>query len=154
MPSLIDDYLCHKTLGAGISAKVKLATHLHSQQKVALKIYDKSNPLNEENALKTIYTEVEALSILNHAYLVKVIEYKEDAIWKKTNHEKLVLIRVAYVVLELINGGMLFDYIALESFDEKICRFYFKQMLSVMHHMHSSGVSHRDLKPENIMLDD
>jgi serine/threonine protein kinase len=48
----------------------------------------------------------------------------------------------------------LFDFVALEYFDHKICRFYFKQLLQVIHFTHSRGVSHRDLKPENIMLDE
>ena len=63
-------------------------------------------------------------------------------------------VSVAYMVLELIGGGELFDFIALQYFDQPICRFFFKQMLDTLHVVHSRGVSHRDLKPENIMLDD
>ena len=83
--------------------------------------------------------------------MVKLIDFKEDAIWVKSDG---VQVRVAYMVLELITGGELFDFVALEYFDQRICRFFFKQMLSTLHFFHSQGVSHRDLKPENIMLDD
>lgn len=58
------------------------------------------------------------------------------------------------MVLELIKGGELFDFVALEYFDHKVCRFYFRQLLQVIHFSHAKGVSHRDLKPENIMLDE
>jgi serine/threonine protein kinase len=42
--STIDHYVCTKTLGAGISGKVKLATDSNTGKKVALKIFDKSDP--------------------------------------------------------------------------------------------------------------
>ena len=63
-------------------------------------------------------------------------------------------IRVAYMALELITGGELFDFVALEYFNERTSRYFFKQMLQAMHYIHSKGTAHRDLKPENIMLDD
>lgn len=57
------------------------------------------------------------------------------------------------MVLEFVEGGELFDFVAQGAFSEPICRFYFKQMLQVLHYVHSKGVAHRDLKPENILLD-
>ena len=57
------------------------------------------------------------------------------------------------MVLELITGGELFDFVALKRFSPQVSRYYFKQMLQVLHYMHAQGVTHRDLKPENIMLD-
>ncbi len=57
------------------------------------------------------------------------------------------------MVLALIQGGELFDYIALRAFPTDVCRYYFKQMLQIMHYMHIKGFCHRDLKPENMMLD-
>lgn len=58
------------------------------------------------------------------------------------------------MALELITGGELFDYVALKAFPIEVCRYYFQQMLQVMHYMHFNSVAHRDLKPENIMLDE
>lgn len=55
--------------------------------------------------------------------------------------------------MELVEGGELFDYVAIKPFKPEICRFYFNQMLQALHFSHSSGVAHRDLKPENILLD-
>lgn len=61
--------------------------------------------------------------------------------------------KVAYIVLELVTGGEIFDYVALENFSEPISRFYFRQMMQALHYVHSLGACHRDLKPENILLD-
>jgi hypothetical protein len=43
MPSRIDDYLCTKKLGTGLTATVRLASNLTTRQEVALKIFERSN---------------------------------------------------------------------------------------------------------------
>jgi serine/threonine protein kinase len=150
MPSKLDNYVCTKTLGEGISAKVKLATDQNNGQIVALKIFDKSDPKNDAKAIRTIRREVEVYSNLEHRHLVRLIDFKEDATWERKSGN----IKVAYMALELITGGTLFDFVVLGPFNAKISRYYFKQMLQAMHYIHSKSFVHRDLKPENIMLDD
>ena len=68
----------------------------------------------------------------------------------KSNGEQ---VRVAYAARELMEGGEIFDYVALKHFDQPICRYVFNELLSALSFIHKAGVSHRDLKPENIMLD-
>ena len=82
--------------------------------------------------------------------MVRLLEYKNDAKWVKSNGRQ---VSVAYMVLEFVQGGELFDFVSLGAVSEPVCRYYFKQMLQVMHYVHTKGVAHRDLKPENIMLD-
>lgn len=60
-----------------------------------------------------------------------------------------------YILLELVNGGSLFDYVAQAGrFEEKYARHYFNQLMSGINHIHASGFAHRDIKLENLMLDD
>ena len=40
------------------------------------------------------------------------------------------------------------------TFDEPICRYYFKQLLTGLKYCHEAGFAHRDLKCENLVLDD
>jgi serine/threonine protein kinase len=149
MPYTIDTYTCEKTLGSGISAKVKLARSADGTR-VALKVFDKTNPQNSAKAIETLKNEAEVYKNLNHPYMVKLLDFKEHAIKTKSDGTQ---VPVAYMALELITGGELFDFVALKPFSVEICRYYFKQMLQVCHYMHIKGVAHRDLKPENIMLD-
>ena len=125
MPSQIDEYTCTKTLGSGVSAKVKLATKEGKQY--ALKVFDKSNHANSNKVLELLKKEVDTIKHLNHPNLVNLIAFKDSAIWKKSDGKE---IPIAYIVLELISGGELFDFVASTgAFSEPVCRYYFKQML-------------------------
>lgn len=96
--------------------------------------------------------EVEKLSTLKHLNVLNVIEpTKQGKIQNSDGTTKDVL----YVVLELAKGGELFDYLMeTGKFGEKLSRFYFKQMIEGIEHIHSHNLTHRDLKPENLLFDD
>lgn len=55
--------------------------------------------------------------------MVRLVEYKEHAIWSKSGGRQ---IPIAYMALELVSGGELFDYVALKQFNVDVCRYYFK----------------------------
>lgn len=39
-------------------------------------------------------------------------------------------------------------------FEEPFARYFFRELVNGLHHMHQHGIVHRDLKPENILLDE
>ena len=58
-----------------------------------------------------------------------------------------------YIVLELAEGGELFDKIIEKTrFNETEAKLHFYQMASAIQYLHSKKICHRDLKPENILL--
>lgn len=61
-------------------------------------------------------------------------EFKEEGVWEKTSGNRAI----SYIVLELVGGGELFDFVATGgALSEEICRYYFRQMLSGLHYLHS-----------------
>lgn len=63
-------------------------------------------------------------------------------------------IQVTYLVEEFVEGSDLFAYVSNTGpFSESICRYFFKQMLSGINHIHQKGHSHRDLRMENMLID-
>ena len=58
-----------------------------------------------------------------------------------------------YMVLELLKGGNLVDYLKQHGkFTEKEAAIFIRAILKGVHHCHERGVMHRDLKPENILF--
>ena len=149
MPSRVDNYTLGKTLGAGVSAKVKLAQDPQGNQ-YALKIFDLQNENVTQKTVELLRNEVAIYRNLKHENIVRLFDFKENA--EKINDRKEVK-KVHYIVLEFVTGGELFDYVALQAFKPEICRFYFSQMLKALHLVHSQGACHRDLKPENVLLE-
>lgn len=60
-----------------------------------------------------------------------------------------------FLVMELANGGELFDRIKLDcGTREELAKSFFRQLLDGVRHCHEQGICHRDLKPENLLLTD
>jgi serine/threonine protein kinase len=144
MPTTLGKYQLGKTLGSGVSCKVKLAKDA-SGTRYAVKILHKDEQFQE-----LIKTEVESLKNLKHPNIVNLVEVGHGVCENPKKSPK----SVDYIVLELVQGGELFDFVALSGrFNENVARYYFSQLMEALNYMHSAGACHRDLKPENIMLD-
>lgn len=133
-------YEMGRTLGEGHFGKVKLARHAETGRAFAIKILDRQRIL----AMKIdeqIKREIATLKLLKHPNVVRLYEVSAS----KTK---------IYMVLEYVNGGELFDKIALKGkLTEKEARKLFQQLIDAVAYCHEKGVYHRDLKPENVLVD-
>jgi serine/threonine protein kinase len=102
--------------------------------------------------LKLVGTEVNTMRHLSHPNIVNLLDFATDAFVEKDDGRKIPVICIA---LELATGGELFDYVATGgAFNERVSRFYFRQLIEGLSYVHSHGVTHRDLKPENLLYDE
>ena len=61
--------------------------------------------------------------------------------------------RFVYLVLELVEGGELFDKIVKDgAFSEKDAAKLIRKITEALQYLHEKKVCHRDLKPENLLL--
>ncbi|XP_022552842.2 SNF1-related protein kinase catalytic subunit alpha KIN11-like isoform X1 [Brassica napus] len=138
--SILANYKLGKTLGIGSFGKVKIAEHVVTGHKVAIKILNRRKIKNMEMEEK-VGREIKILRLFMHHHIIRqyeVIETPSDI----------------YVVMEYVKSGELFDYIVEKGrLQEEEARNFFQQIISGVEYCHRNMVVHRDLKPENLLLD-
>ncbi|KAM4651203.1 LOW QUALITY PROTEIN: serine/threonine-protein kinase SIK3 [Discoglossus pictus] len=138
-PARIGCYELERTIGKGNFAVVKLATHIVTRAKVAIKIIDKTK-LDDEN-LKKIFREVQIMKMLCHPHIIRLYQVMETE-------------RMIYLVTEYASGGEIFDHLVAHGrMAEKEARKKFKQIVAAVYFCHCRNIVHRDLKAENLLLD-
>ncbi|XP_056275536.1 death-associated protein kinase 2 [Pseudoliparis swirei] len=94
--------------------------------------------------------------------LVRSCVEKEVEILQAVQHANIVTLKDVFesraevvLILELVSGGELFDFIAeKENLLESEAIEFMTQILEGLGFLHSKNIGHFDLKPENIMLSD
>ncbi|XP_007904585.1 SNF-related serine/threonine-protein kinase [Callorhinchus milii] len=132
-------YDLDKTLGRGHFAVVKLARHVFTGEKVAVKVIDKTKL--DSVATGHLFQEVRCMKLVQHPNIVRLYEVIDT-------QTKL------YLILELGDGGDMFDYIMKheDGLSEELAKKYFAQIVHAISYCHKLHVVHRDLKPENVVF--
>eukprot|EP00998_Keelungia_sp_KM082_P009629 NODE_580_length_1787_cov_82.716265_g571_i0.p1 GENE.NODE_580_length_1787_cov_82.716265_g571_i0~~NODE_580_length_1787_cov_82.716265_g571_i0.p1 ORF type:complete len:549 (+),score=71.91 NODE_580_length_1787_cov_82.716265_g571_i0:82-1728(+) len=142
MGKRIGKYQLKETIGQGAYGKVKLAVDTKGavHREYAVKIINRSQ-MQDEGLSSNLRKEIDTMRKLQHKHVVQLIEVLRD----KSS---------TYLVMELVQGGELFDKLQGGcTFAADVARRYFQQIAAAIVHCHARGVVHRDLKPENILLD-
>ena len=133
-------YEIKERLGTGKFSDVYAAVELQTDFRWAIKMVDKKR-LNEAEK-EMLRSEIAIMRLLNHPNVVEMKEVFEDK-------------NKMYVVMELVEGGELFDRIRRKKvFSEFMTYHMTKQLLEITKYLHDVGIVHRDIKPENILLSD
>jgi len=134
--SIADVYLFGRELGRGAYSIVYEGLHKQTGRKFAIKqlLKEKIVDLN-----KVKDREINIMASVNHPHVVHLEEVYEDSIY-------------LHLVLELVEGGELFDKIIKSGhFTETQTSSIVSQVLSALQYLHGNNIVHRDLKPENLL---
>lgn len=135
-------YEMGEELGSGQFAIVRKCKEKSSGTEYAAKFIKKRRLSSSRRGVsrEEIEREVNILREIQHSNIITlhdIFENKTDVI----------------LILELVSGGELFDFLAeKESLTEEEATQFLKQILDGVHYLHSKRIAHFDLKPENIML--
>ncbi|XP_038640146.1 death-associated protein kinase 2 isoform X1 [Scyliorhinus canicula] len=135
-------YEIGEELGSGQFAIVKKCCEKSSGIEYAAKFIKKRQVRASRRGLRReeIEREVNILQHLQHSNIITLHDVYEN----KTD---------VVLILELVSGGELFDFLAQkESLSEEEATAFIKQILDGVNYLHSKNIAHFDLKPENIML--
>ena len=91
------------------------------------------------DSLYIVSREAMFLESLKHKNIIKIYN-------SYLSHENL------YIIMDYAKGGELSSVIKEGGLDEKMCKFYFKQIYSAIQFIHSKNIIHRDIKLNNILF--
>ncbi|CAI5459037.1 unnamed protein product [Closterium sp. Yama58-4] len=137
-------HISKEKIGEGGSGEIRKCLEWSTGTVFACKTIQKSN-IKTKSEVSDLRTEVLLMDLLKTHYgIVQVHDVFEDH-------------KAVHLVMELCNGGDLFDFIQSAPkgrLTEQQAASVMRQLLNALHHCHSLGVLHRDVKPENILLCD
>lgn len=129
------------TLGTGASAHVFLAEDLVLQRRVAVKVLQPAL-VQDEAFLRRFRAEARSVASLNHPHVLRVFDWGEDE-------------DGPYLVLEYLEGGSLFDMLALgRRLSPAQAARVGAQAAEGLAYAHARGLVHRDVKPANLLFDE
>lgn len=106
---------------------------------VAIKCISKTSDLKAED-VSSLQEEVDVLGSIDHPNVIKLYDFFEEK-------------KMYYMVIELMEGGELFERIVKKTFyNEKEARDLIRILLDALAYLHQRNIVHRDLKPENLLL--
>jgi len=149
---MIGQFTLHETIGMGSSATVKVATCADKPKtKYAAKLIQLENPKTSQYLEDKIRSEIEIQSQLNNQHIIKLVGSETSTL---SRNEDGSFEKVGVIFSEYAPYGNMFDIIKNGGgLGAEITRYYARQLVMAIHHIHTEGYAHKDIKLENILLD-
>ncbi|HJL16933.1 MAG TPA: serine/threonine-protein kinase [Sandaracinaceae bacterium LLY-WYZ-13_1] len=128
-----------RLLGQGAAGAVYEARDLDRGRAVAIKVLHPHLRASDGHTAR-FAREIRALGRIAHSAVVRVLDAGEDEDGS------------LYLVMELLEGELLYDRIMLASLDTRSILEIGRQLLGALAAAHARGIVHRDIKPENLFL--
>ena len=120
---------------------MRIATHIITGEKVAVKMFDKDKISSDESEKKRLEKEIKIIKVIRHRNIVQLYNVFQTS-------------STIFIVMEHIHGKELFEIIVKKKkLSELESLFYFQQLISGIEYLGKIGIAHRDLKPENLLID-
>jgi len=138
---LLKKYQLFEVMGVGSTSVCHRCIERSTAKSYACKIIDKRQVAQQfDGMIEQFQSEIQALQSLNHPNIISLYDVY-------TTTEKI------YIVMELMAGGELFDYVVQKgTLTEAEASTIVRMVTSALVYMHGENIIHRDLKPENLML--
>jgi serine/threonine protein kinase len=132
-----------RPLLSGRLSDIYLANDLRNGDEVALKVFRAGGA--EPDSMAAFEREIQALSHLQHAHIVPLLDYGSGDALKE----------LFFLVLPYMKGGNLRALLRGKTFCPlAVAVPLLRQIAEAIDYAHTAGVIHGDIKPENILLDD
>lgn len=131
-----------RVIASGAMGILYESVDLRTRRHIALKVlrWDLLNAVDAEGLLAKFRGEARVAADLNHAGIVPVYDYGEEAGY-------------AYIAMEYVEGRSLRDcHERKVAFSIGDAVDIMSQLLDALQHAHEHGVWHRDIKPANVLI--
>ena len=135
-----DYYEIKNMIGKGKFGIVHLGIHKKTNEKVAIKIINKSSLKTPDDKV-LIRSEIDIMKLCHHPNIIRLLDHFENS-------------EYIFIVMEYISGGTLTQFLKKRyfNFSESQAANIINQIGQGLKYLHSYGIVHRDLKTENIMM--
>lgn len=129
-----------KMIGKGSFARVYLVEDKETKLKYAVKAFSKEYLLSQSKGKESLMNEIEIMQAVKNPYIMNLEELHESK-------------NSIYLVIELLEGGELFNYISSKN-NTSLADIHrvMKCLLDALAYLAEKKIMHRDLKPENMIL--